>query len=140
MSTFSISATYTELVELLGFVLRNKLGYKMICFPHWDFKLIKATFGDEPETYLGKGRFMANLKDEERRTRLGTYDDDDVEVRTKCELIGGCDGQEWTINIWLKFPNGTIRGYGFEKSSSEETPQESSRAVPALPPSEISFK
>lgn len=146
MAQFRITSTYSELVQLLGAILRTSLGFKILLAECWTFTLEEAFLGDRsitPDTYFGKGHFFAKIAKADIACHGQGQSEDTVEVSTKCELLASPDGNEWAIDIWLKLPNGTVRGHRFEIASgfipSGCIPQET-RVKSAYPPAEIAFK
>lgn len=137
MAKFRITSVYVELTQLLGTVLRDYLKFNILITECWTF--IPVIEGCNQSMYLGEGNFFAKL-------RYGQYhprglNEDRVEIRTRCHLLDdGTNGTTWSVAIWLKFPNGNVRIYHYEKDSSGVILQENSQAVSRLPPSEISFK
>lgn len=145
MSTFRIPSGLTEIVQILGAVLRNHLRFEILIHECWTFKFPEPTGNSDLDkghncfwqTHFAEGNFTAKIAEEDRAEGKA---EDTVQIRVKGKQFHGNDlKNDWEFAIWLKLPNGRIQKHHFVKSRSDTTPKQI-EIVAELPPNEISFR
>lgn len=145
MSKHRVNAVDVRLIQLLGSIIRNNLGFKVAEMTEcWTFMYISNwtieayhIIEHDQSLCFGSGYFMKVHED-------GASEPEKIEVRAACELSQWIPaGQHyWTFRLWFKHPDGQVKKYYFRKFSFSNSIN--NEAVPEdmrdAPPKRISFK